>query len=217
MRLRRPSCARSGRQCRDPGNHDIPYTFPARSLWSSSGTGDDRARFCSPALRRGINSVRPWRVGRIRDYQLSRARVAAPPSALRVVALHHHLIGAPCLARSPSRGARTCSPPSRFRRRLVPRSHPPGRRQRHEFEVISVTCAESSSRSHRPVSHVRTGGGRRAACTCTNARRTRSAFRPTSGATATGGSPRSADSPAAAGPSASRASREPSPAPRARP
>src|SRR5262249_47540105 len=48
----------------------------------------------------GLNSVRPWRhqSGGLRDSQLRRVAdllAEAPGGALRVVALHHHLIGAP--------------------------------------------------------------------------------------------------------------------------
>src|SRR6478672_1374400 len=92
-----------------PGNHDIPYTFPARFTqtfaeferhWETT-----EPVFRSPTLHVvGLNSVRPWRhqSGGIRDAQLSRARellAEAPESALRVVALHHHLIGAPWRSR----------------------------------------------------------------------------------------------------------------------
>src|SRR5512132_3796627 len=92
-----------------PGNHDIPYTLPARFTrtfaeferhWETT-----EPVFRSPALHVvGMNSVRPWRhqSGGIRDAQLSRARellAEAPESALRVVALHHHLIGAPWRSR----------------------------------------------------------------------------------------------------------------------
>ena len=88
-----------------PGNHDIPYTFPARftrpwaefeRLWETT----------EPLYRSerlfvvGLNSVRPWRhqSGALRDEQLRRACDAmreAPDGALRVVAIHHHLLGAP--------------------------------------------------------------------------------------------------------------------------
>jgi 3',5'-cyclic AMP phosphodiesterase CpdA len=48
----------------------------------------------------GLNSVRPWlhQTGGVRDTQLktTAARLRdAPPGALRVVVLHHHLVGAP--------------------------------------------------------------------------------------------------------------------------
>src|SRR5262249_21164752 len=52
----------------------------------------------------GLNSVRPWRhqSGGLRTAKLARAGARlreAPPSAFRVVALHHHLIGAPWRSR----------------------------------------------------------------------------------------------------------------------
>jgi 3',5'-cyclic AMP phosphodiesterase CpdA len=88
-----------------PGNHDIPYTFPARfrtpwaefeRLWETT----------EPVYRSdgvyviGLNSVRPWRhqSGALRRGQLERAcRLLgdAPAGALRIVTLHHHLLGAP--------------------------------------------------------------------------------------------------------------------------
>ena len=88
-----------------PGNHDIPYTFPARftapwkpfeTEWQTVepehvGTGVHVV---------GINSVRPWRhqSGGVSDDQLERASARLrniPPGPLRVVALHHQMIGAP--------------------------------------------------------------------------------------------------------------------------
>src|SRR5438874_6527731 len=92
-----------------PGNHDIPYTFPARFTrafreferqWQTT-----EPTFSSPALHViGLNSVRPWRhqSGGIRDRQLRQAeeRLAdAPESAFRIAVLHHHLIGAPWRSR----------------------------------------------------------------------------------------------------------------------
>jgi 3',5'-cyclic AMP phosphodiesterase CpdA len=88
-----------------PGNHDIPYTFPARftrpwaefeRLWETTRPVHVSAGVCLV----GINSVRPWRhqSGAVRDGQLDWAvsqLAAAPPGALRVVALHHQLGGAP--------------------------------------------------------------------------------------------------------------------------
>jgi 3',5'-cyclic AMP phosphodiesterase CpdA len=92
-----------------PGNHDIPYTFPARF----TRTFDEFERhwqttepvYSSPTLYVvGLNSVRPWRhqSGGIRESQLSRTGelfAQAPDGALRVAALHHHLIGAPWRSR----------------------------------------------------------------------------------------------------------------------
>jgi 3',5'-cyclic AMP phosphodiesterase CpdA len=92
-----------------PGNHDIPYTFPARF----TRTFDEFERhwqttepvYSSPTLYVvGLNSVRPWRhqSGGIRESQLSRTGelfAQAPNGALKVAALHHHLIGAPWRSR----------------------------------------------------------------------------------------------------------------------
>src|SRR3712207_2148980 len=88
-----------------PGNHDIPYTFPAR--FTRSFTEFERHWHTTEPLYRsgglhvvGLNSVRPWRhqSGALRALQLERAAAAlgeAADGALRVVVLHHHLLGAP--------------------------------------------------------------------------------------------------------------------------
>jgi 3',5'-cyclic AMP phosphodiesterase CpdA len=88
-----------------PGNHDIPpwspqrftRTFDAfRRHWPELEPvyRSDRIVVC------GLNSVTPWRHqgGTLSRTQLEHAAhvlADAPPGALRVVALHHHLIGAP--------------------------------------------------------------------------------------------------------------------------
>jgi 3',5'-cyclic AMP phosphodiesterase CpdA len=88
-----------------PGNHDIPYTFPARftnpwrefdRVWETT----EPVHSTDAVHLVGVNSVRPWRhqSGGVDDAQLARVeqRLAeAPLGALRVVALHHQLIGAP--------------------------------------------------------------------------------------------------------------------------
>jgi 3',5'-cyclic AMP phosphodiesterase CpdA len=92
-----------------PGNHDIPYTFPARFTrpWAEF---ERQWETVEPVFRAddlvvvGLNSVRPWRhqSGGIRSGQIARAKellADAPHGALRVVALHHHLIGAPWRSR----------------------------------------------------------------------------------------------------------------------
>ena len=88
-----------------PGNHDIPYTFPARftgpwrefeRLWETT-----EPTYGSDGLFvLGLNSVRPWRhqSGALRREHLRRACAtlsSAPPNAFKIVALHHHLVGAP--------------------------------------------------------------------------------------------------------------------------
>jgi 3',5'-cyclic AMP phosphodiesterase CpdA len=92
-----------------PGNHDIPYTFPARftrtfaefeRVWETT----------QPVFRAdnlfvvGLNSVRAWRhqSGGIRRHQLAWAAeqlATAPEGALRIVTLHHQLVGAPWRSR----------------------------------------------------------------------------------------------------------------------
>jgi 3',5'-cyclic AMP phosphodiesterase CpdA len=88
-----------------PGNHDIPYSFPARftspwrefeRLWQTvepEHVGDGVHVV-------GVNSVRPWRhqSGGVNDAQLERATAklrAIAPGLLRVVVMHHQMIGAP--------------------------------------------------------------------------------------------------------------------------
>jgi 3',5'-cyclic AMP phosphodiesterase CpdA len=88
-----------------PGNHDIPLWPPARFLRTFAAFertwGDPQPVYASETLHLvGLNSVRPWRhqSGGLRRSQLAwaAARLAeAAPGALRVVALHHHMIGAP--------------------------------------------------------------------------------------------------------------------------
>ena len=92
-----------------PGNHDIPYTFPARFTRSFRAFEDEwettEPTYSSPSLHViGLNSVRPWRhqSGGIRTRQLEHAEErlrAAAPDAYSIVVLHHHLIGAPWRSR----------------------------------------------------------------------------------------------------------------------
>jgi 3',5'-cyclic AMP phosphodiesterase CpdA len=92
-----------------PGNHDIPYTFPARFTrafrefereWETT-----EPTYTTPHLHVvGLNSVRPWRhqSGGIRGSQLVRAEERlreAAPGAFQIVVLHHHLLGAPWRSR----------------------------------------------------------------------------------------------------------------------
>jgi 3',5'-cyclic AMP phosphodiesterase CpdA len=88
-----------------PGNHDIPPWPPWRFTstfaeflrqWPELEPVYDSERL----LVCGLNSVRPWKHqgGALRRSQLDRVvRILddAPAGALRVVALHHHLMGAP--------------------------------------------------------------------------------------------------------------------------
>ena len=88
-----------------PGNHDIPRWPPARftatfreflRVWPETEPvyRSNRVVAC------GLNSVRPWKQqgGALRRDQIegvARIFETAPRNALRVVALHHHLMGAP--------------------------------------------------------------------------------------------------------------------------
>jgi 3',5'-cyclic AMP phosphodiesterase CpdA len=88
-----------------PGNHDIPYTFPARftrtwdefvRLWETT----EPIYSSDGVYVVGLNSVRAWRhqSGGLRSHQIERAcRLLneAPQGAIRVVTFHHHLLGAP--------------------------------------------------------------------------------------------------------------------------
>ncbi len=92
-----------------PGNHDIPRWPP----WRFTSTFDEFRRQwpeTEPVYRSerlvvcGLNSVRPWKQqgGALRGAQLehvARVLADAPPGALRVAALHHHLLGAPWRSR----------------------------------------------------------------------------------------------------------------------
>ena len=92
-----------------PGNHDIPYTFPAR-FTRTFAEFERHWRTTEPVYRSprivavGLNSVRAWRhqSGGIRQAQLERAAAALSSgdgNPLRVAVLHHHLIGAPWRSR----------------------------------------------------------------------------------------------------------------------
>ena len=88
-----------------PGNHDIPYTLPARvtSPWERFeavfGTTEP-VLVTESAVAYGLNSARPWRH---QGGKLDAAGIAAlapgfggaPPGSLRIVVCHHHLAGAP--------------------------------------------------------------------------------------------------------------------------
>jgi 3',5'-cyclic AMP phosphodiesterase CpdA len=133
-----------------PGNHDIPYTFPARFTktfaeferhWETT-----EPVFASDRLHVvGLNSVRAWRhqSGGIRESQLAHAREAlgqAPAGALKVVTLHHHLIGAPWRSRKKpvSRRSKVLSGLVDAGAELILAGHihQGAVSERHEFEVI---------------------------------------------------------------------------------
>jgi len=134
-----------------PGNHDLPYTFPARFTrpwaeferqWETTEPTQS-----SEALHVvGLNSARPYRHqgGALREDQLLGAAErlqAAPEGAYRVAVLHHHMLGAPWRA---SR-KRPVSHRNRVLRALVTAGadlilaghiHQGAVSERHEFEVI---------------------------------------------------------------------------------
>jgi 3',5'-cyclic AMP phosphodiesterase CpdA len=88
-----------------PGNHDIPRIPP----WRFTATFREFCRVwpeTEPVYRSerivacGLNSVRPWKQqgGALRPAQIERVADIfgdAPTDALKLVALHHHLMGAP--------------------------------------------------------------------------------------------------------------------------
>jgi 3',5'-cyclic AMP phosphodiesterase CpdA len=88
-----------------PGNHDIPPFSPARFTrpWREFERNWETTQpvLASAELHVvGVNSVRPlgYQRGRVRGVDLGRAESAlreAVPGALRVVAVHHQLAGAP--------------------------------------------------------------------------------------------------------------------------
>jgi 3',5'-cyclic AMP phosphodiesterase CpdA len=134
-----------------PGNHDIPWT-PIARFTRTFEQFERRWRTTEPTYESerlyvvGLNSVRPWRhqSGRIRPQQLVEAarRLAdAAPTALRVVVLHHHLLGAPWRSRKKPVAKR-----SRVLAGLVDAGaelilaghiHQAAVSERHEFEVVS--------------------------------------------------------------------------------
>jgi len=134
-----------------PGNHDIPYTFPARFTkpWHAFEREWETVEplYAHDSVHVvGINSVRPWRhqSGGVRDAQLDRVATRfrdAAPGALRVVVLHHQLIGAPWRTRK-----RPVAKRNHVLARLVDSGaelilgghiHQGTVSERHEFEVIT--------------------------------------------------------------------------------
>ena len=134
-----------------PGNHDIPYTFPARFTrpWAEFERAWQSVEptYASAALHVvGLNSVRPYRhqSGAIGAAQLKRAAErlgAAAESAYRVVVMHHHMIGAPWRAAN----KRPVSRRNHVLHALVSAGadlilaghiHQAAVSERHEFEVV---------------------------------------------------------------------------------
>jgi 3',5'-cyclic AMP phosphodiesterase CpdA len=132
-----------------PGNHDIPWAFPAR--FTHPFREFERQWETTEPIHRandlfvvGLNSVRPWRhqSGGVGSGQLRRAAellAAAPKEALRVVALHHHLIGAPWRSRKKPVARRTHVLASLVDAGaeliLAGHIHQAAVSERHEFEV----------------------------------------------------------------------------------
>lgn len=134
-----------------PGNHDIPYT-PVARFTRTFREFERHWETTEPVYRSdalfvvGMNSVRPWlqQSGRIRANQIERAAtllIDAPPDALRVVVLHHHLLGAPWRSRK-----RPVRKRSRVLAGLVDAGaelilaghiHQAAISERHEFEVVA--------------------------------------------------------------------------------
>lgn len=135
-----------------PGNHDMPFTFPARftRTWAEFERHWQRTEqtYTSPALHVvGLNSAREYRhqagaltAGQLRD--AAERLHAGPDGAYRVVVLHHHMIGAPWRAARKRPVARR----NHVLRELVGAGadlilaghiHQAALSERHEFEVVS--------------------------------------------------------------------------------
>jgi 3',5'-cyclic AMP phosphodiesterase CpdA len=134
-----------------PGNHDLPYTFPARftspwaefeRLWQTA-----EPTHATPALHVvGLNSARPFRHqgGALHEAQVRSAQerlAAAAEGAYRVVVLHHHMLGAPWRAAR----KKPVSKRNEVLRSLVAAGadlilaghiHQAAVSERHEFEVV---------------------------------------------------------------------------------
>jgi Icc-related predicted phosphoesterase len=134
-----------------PGNHDIPYT-PIARFTRTYEQFERRWETTEPIYRSerlhvvGLNSVRPWRhqSGGIRPAQIEHAArhlAEAAPQALRVVVLHHHLLGAPWRSRKKpvSRRSRVLAGLVDAGAELILAGHihQAAVSERHEFEVVS--------------------------------------------------------------------------------
>jgi 3',5'-cyclic AMP phosphodiesterase CpdA len=133
-----------------PGNHDIPYSFPAR-FTRTFAEFERHWETAEPIYRSeglyvvGLNSVRAWRhqSGGLSDAQLARAEARlhdAPEGTLRIVAIHHQMVGAPWRSRKKPVARRT-----HVLSRLVDSGaelilgghiHQATVSERHEFEVV---------------------------------------------------------------------------------
>ena len=136
-----------------PGNHDIPWTARRMTgpfkeferVWQTT-----EPLFQSASLQVvGLNSARPWRhqSGGIRNSQLARTRelfATSPPEALRVVVLHHHLIGAPWRSRKKPVSHRNAvlagMVDAGAELILAGHIHQAAVSERHEFEVVGAAA-----------------------------------------------------------------------------
>jgi 3',5'-cyclic AMP phosphodiesterase CpdA len=140
-----------------PGNHDIPYTVPARftqpwddfeRTWQTT----EPVHETDSVVAIGLNSVRPWRhqSGGLSPEQLagaaSRLR-AAPAGKLRLVVLHHQLVNAPWRTRKrplAHRGAALSELAAAGAELIVAgHVHQVAVAERHEFEVVDGDVAGS--------------------------------------------------------------------------
>jgi 3',5'-cyclic AMP phosphodiesterase CpdA len=134
-----------------PGNHDIPWSL--RRLTGPFGEFERVWQTTEPLFQSetlqvvGLNSARPWRhqSGGIRSSQLDRARelfAGSPPEALRVVVLHHHLIGAPWRSRKKPVSHRNAvlagMVDAGAELILAGHIHQATVSERHEFEVVAA-------------------------------------------------------------------------------
>jgi 3',5'-cyclic AMP phosphodiesterase CpdA len=134
-----------------PGNHDIPYT-PVARFTRTFAQFERRWQTTEPVHTSehlhvvGLNSVRPWRhqSGGIRAAQIEHAAellAQAPPGALKVVVLHHHLLGAPWRTRKKPVGNRSGVlaglVDAGAELILAGHIHQAAVSERHEFEVVS--------------------------------------------------------------------------------
>ena len=134
-----------------PGNHDIPYT-PIARFTRTFRRFERRWETTEPVYRSerlhvvGLNSVRPWlqQGGRINPAQIERAArllAEAEPGALKIVVLHHHLLGAPW--RSRKRPVRDRSEvlaglvDAGAELILAGHIHQAAISERHEFEIVA--------------------------------------------------------------------------------
>ena len=134
-----------------PGNHDIPYT-PLARFTRTYEQFERRWQTTEPVHASehlhvvGLNSVRPWRhqSGGIRAAQIRRAGdllTQAKPGALKVVVLHHHLLGAPWRTRKKPVGNRSGVlaglVDAGAELILAGHIHQAAVSERHEFEVVA--------------------------------------------------------------------------------